>query len=221
MGWKNFSFKKRLKDKSSVIFIFFVLFYGIQGIISIFNSNFAPPIDLFAATGIIGLVFVLHLLAGFETIVPVFIGIGFMPHILGLYKIIPYNKNYIGTLYGWSFLNYHYDWIVHSFAILCFSIVVCSIFYPYLKKSLKSKFLMFVIFLFFVLGLGAFNEILEYIGFDVFGYGEGFLEFGSGDSSPYEGPWQNSSMDLISNLAGAIIGISSFLLIKGNEDECA
>jgi len=191
-----------------------MLAYWAQTLFSLFDKHIAPPPDLFAAASITSFIFMIHLFFRFRAVVPLFLGIGFVPHVIGLYKIIPYNEYYSGTLYGWSFFNYHYDWIVHFFAIFCFSIAFCSIFYPYYKKNFKSKFLIFVLILFFMLGLGAFNEILEYVGFDVLGYGEGFLEFGPGDCSPYEGPWQNSSMDLIFNLFGAVSGIGLFLIVK-------
>jgi len=207
---KETSLKNSLLDKTSLIFILFILFYGIQGIVSIFSNKTAPPLDIFAAASIITLFFVLHLFIGFKTIVPLFIGMGFFPHILGLYPIFGEGI----TLYGLASLNYHYDWIVHSVGIFCYSIAFCSIIYPYLKKGLKSKFLIFILVLFFMQGVGAFNEILEYIGFDVVGYGEGFLEFGDGDSSPTSGPWQNSSMDMISNLLGGVLGVGSFLFAK-------
>jgi hypothetical protein len=208
--WKETSLKNRLFDKTSLFFLFFILFYGIQGLISLFNNIVAPPLDTFAATSIITLFFVLHLFIRFKIIVPILIGIGFIPHIFGLYSLFGEGI----TLYGLSSLNYHYDWIVHSFGMFCYSFAFCSIIYSYLKKGLKSKFLIFILVLFFMQGLGAFNETLEYVGFDVLGYGKGFLEFGDGDSSPTSGPWQNSSMDMISNLFGGVLGIGSFLLIK-------
>ena len=125
-----------------------------------------------------------------------------------------YDFNYIGSLYGASFLNYHYDLIVHFVGIFFFSIAFCSMMYPYFKRGFKSNFIIFVLILFFMLGVGGFNEIMEYVGFDVLGYGEGFLEFGPGDSSPNEGPWENASLDLLANLAGGVIGIGLFLLTK-------
>ena len=212
--WKYTNLKNRFFDKTSIYFIIFILFYGVQGVISIFNKKIAPPMDIFATTSIIILFFVLHFFVRLKKIVPIFIGLGFIPHILGLYPMFGG-----GTLYGLPLLNYHYDWIVHSVGIFCYSIAFCSIMYPYFKRGFKSKLLIFVLVLFFMVGLGAFNEILEYVGFDVFGYGEGFLEFGDGDSSPHAGPWQNSSMDMVSNLIGGVIGIGAFLLIKNRNEK--
>ena len=65
-----------------------------------------------------------------------------------------------------------------------------------------------------MMGIGAFNEVLEYVGFDVLGYGSGFLEYGAGDSSPVGGPWENASLDMLANLLGIIIGAGGFLFFK-------
>ncbi len=212
--WGGQSLKEKLVDRTSLFFIGFILFYGVQGVVSFFHDGSAPPLDIFATTLVISVFFVLHLLVRFKGVVPLFLGIGFFPHIIGLYKIIPYNEYYIGTLYGWSGLWYQYDFFVHAFAIFCFSIVVCSVFYPYLLRGLKSKFLVFFILLFFMIGIGGFNEVLEYVGYDVIGYGEGFLEYGDGDSTPDSGPWQDASTDLLANILGGLVGIGGFILLK-------
>ena len=68
-----------------------------------------------------------------------------------------------------------------------------------------------------MLGIGAFNEVLEYVGFDVLGHGEGFLMYGDGDYSPAGGPWENACVDMLANLFGAVIGIGSFLLLKKDQ----
>jgi uncharacterized membrane protein YjdF len=156
----------------------------------------------------------------FNPIVPILLLLGFVPHLFGLYKVFQYNGEHI-QLYGSPQFNYHYDWFVHAFGVFCFSIVFCLISYPYFKKGFKSKLLIFVLILFFMTGLGAFNECLEYVGFDVFGFGEGFLEFGAGDSSPRGGPWENASMDMINNMLGGVVGISLFLLLKKRKESAA
>lgn len=201
-------------NKTSWVFLAFILFYLVQGIFSIFLENFAKPLDIFAATAVIALFFLLHHFVKLKSIVPLMLGIGLFPHIIGLYKIIPYNHGYIGTLYGWAGFNYQYDLFVHFFAIFCFSVAFCSIFHPYLIKGLKSKFLMFIVALFFVIGVGGLNEVIEYVGYDAFGYGEGFLEYGEGDDTPTSGPWKDSCTDLIANIFGGVIGIGGFILIK-------
>ena len=116
------SLKEKLFDRTSLTFLVFMLFYFIQGICSLLLNNFAPPLDIFAATAVISLFFILHLFVKFKIVVPLMLGIGLFPNIIGLYRIIPYNENYIGTLYGWAGFNYQYDLFVHAFAIFCFSI---------------------------------------------------------------------------------------------------
>lgn len=198
----------------SALFIGFIFFYGIQAIIGIFYENSPPLIDFLTVLLILSSAFILHLRFGFKKTVPIGIGIGFLFHIIGLYKFIPYNQYYIGTLYGAPQLNYHYDWVVHSVGFAFFVIAFCSMSYPYFKNAFKSKLTIFFLILFFMLGFGALNEIIEYAGYNVFGYGQGFLEFGEGDSSPAAGPWENSSMDLICNLTGGIFAAGLFLLNK-------
>lgn len=209
MGKKQLSYNFNIV---SALFIAFILFYGLQAIISLFYENSPPLIDFLIVLAILSSAFILHLKFKFKKAVPIGIGLGFIFHIAGLYKFIPYNPYYIGTLYGAPQLSYHYDWIVHSIGFAFFVIAFCSMSYPYFKRAFKSKLTIFFIILFFMLGFGAFNEILEYAGYTVFGYGQGFLEFGEGDSSPESGPWENSSRDLICNLIGGIVAAALFLL---------
>ncbi|MEE9525885.1 MAG: DUF2238 domain-containing protein [Candidatus Woesearchaeota archaeon] len=197
--------------------LLFIVFYGIQLVLAFFGVIDAPLIDLSFVFFVMLLFFYLSLKFKFGKLVPIGMGFGALLHIIGLYKVIPYGS-YYGGLYGWAGLGYHYDWIVHGSAIFFLSLAACSIFYPYLKKGLESKMLIFVVMLFFMLGLGAFNEMMEYVGYDVLGHGEGFLEFGEGDSSPVGGPWENASMDLLFNLAGGVVGIGGFLLVKKKKE---
>ncbi|MCX6707926.1 MAG: hypothetical protein NT001_07405 [Candidatus Woesearchaeota archaeon] len=206
--------RSRLFEPTSTIFLIVIAFYLIQAIISPFSGISPPLTDFITVMVLISIAFFLHLLFGFKRTVPIFLAIGFFIHIIGLYKIIPYNANYIGELYGAPQLAYHYDWFVHSFGTGCLAVALSSMLYPYLKKAFSSKYLMFAILLLCVLGLGSLNEITEYIGFTIFGYGEGFMEFGAGDSSPFEGPWQNSCMDMTNNLMGGILFIGVFMLDK-------
>jgi len=205
--------------RTSRYFLFFLCFYGVQLVLTFFIDFFPPWPDLLAAVLLLCLVYILHTRVGFRRTVPLFMGLGFLLHIAGLYQVIPYNPGYIGTLYGAPQLFFHYDLIVHSVGIFFFSLVICSMTYPYFRKGFKSKLFIFVLILFIMLGIGAFNEILEYVGFDVLGQGEGFLEFGEGDSAPGSGPWENASLDLLANLLGGIVSIGSFLTVKRRQEQ--
>lgn len=213
--WGKLALKEKLLDKSSLYFIGFMLFYGVQFVLSYFFDGWAPPHDLLMAILILFVVFVLHLILRFKSVVPILIGIGFVPHILGLYWIFPiYSGGGLGTLYGAPQLGYHYDWFVHGFAMFCYTIAFLYMTYPYFMKGFKSTFITIILVLFFMQGVGALNEQMEYVGYEMLGYGEGFLEFGDGDISPDAGPWQNASMDMVSNFIGSILGMLAFFIVR-------
>jgi len=210
--------KKRLYGPASALFILAISFFILQMILFFFVDYSPPLIDLVTVTSIMALAFILHLLFKFNKSVPLLLTAGFMVHIIGLYKIIPYNPGYVGTLYGAPQLGFHYDWIVHTIGFGFLATALSSVTYDHLKKGLKSSFIIFIVLLFCSTGLGALNEVTEYLGYGVYGYGEGFMEFGDGDSSPDAGPWQNASMDMVNNLLGGIIFIGFFVLRRKYKD---
>lgn len=203
-----------LNDQVSYLFLVVISIYLLQAIATFFSDKSPPIVDFVVVISILIAAFILHLVLGFKKTVPICLFLGFFLHIVGLYKIIPYNLYYVGELYGAPQLGYHYDWLVHFFGAGFLAVALSSAFYPYLRKSIRSRYAIFMILLFAIVGFGAMNEVSEFIGFTIFGHGEGFLEFGAGDASPNEGPWQNSSMDMINNTLGGIIFIGSFILIK-------
>lgn len=205
---------KKFSEPASVIFMLAIAFYLVQAIFAVFSKTSPPILDFVTVTSLLILAFVLHLYFKFDRIVPIFLCIGFFLHIIGLYKIIPYNPYYVGELYGAPQLNYHYDWIVHIFGFGFLAAAFSSMVYPYLSRAFKSRFAIFLIILLATLGMGSLNEVVEFLGYGVYGYGEGFLEFGSGDTSPNGSPWQNSSMDMVNNLIGGIVFIGIFVLSK-------
>jgi len=206
-------------NATSLWFIIFILFYALQAVLSLFFNIFPPLIDFITVIAVIIIFFLIHVKTKVKVIVPFLLGFGFLFHIIGLYQIIPYNQDYTGTLYGAPQLNYHYDIIPHSIGFGLIAIAVCSIFYPYFKKIFKTKKAILFFMIFFMLGFGALNEIIEYLGYVSFGYGEGFIEFGDGDISPDAGPWQNASIDLISNFFGALVSIALFLFIMQRKEK--
>ncbi|MBD3313303.1 hypothetical protein GF345_02575 [Candidatus Woesearchaeota archaeon] len=203
----------RAKDSTSLLFVIVFAFYALQFAGSFIYGHFPPHLDFIAALALISLGFIIHLIAGVSPLVPIGLGIGLFFNIIGLYHIIPY-EGYVGTLYGAPQLGYHYDWIVHSFGFGFFSLAFSSLMFPYLRKSFRSYYIIFIVLLLCMLGFGAMNEINEYLGYSYLGIGEGFLEFGDGDTSPSEGPWENTSMDLVNNLIGGILFVGGFMLYK-------
>lgn len=202
-------------DKVSILFFIVIGFYAVQAIAAFFFPKIMPPLmDFAAAILLLCLAYLLHKKYGATMVVPIFLGIGFFIHFIGLYNIIPYNQYYTGNLYGAPQLNYHYDWIVHSVSMGFFAAAIASIFYPYLKRAFKSDFTVFFFLLLACLGMGLMNEVLEFVGYKFFGVGHGFMEFGEGDISPNAGPWQNSCTDMLNNIIGATVFIGNFILAK-------
>ncbi|PIN86091.1 hypothetical protein COV19_06360 [Candidatus Woesearchaeota archaeon CG10_big_fil_rev_8_21_14_0_10_44_13] len=214
IGWKAMPLKEKISDPASIWFFAVMVIYLIQAVFAAFYESSPPLVDFFTVTPIIIIAFILHLLFRFNRTVPITLGIGFMFHILGLYKIIPYNQYYVGELYGAPQLYYHYDWIVHIMGVGFMAIALSSVLYPYLKRAFDSRFMTFLILILCTVGLGSLNEVVEFMGYGVYGYGEGFLEFGSGDSSPSQGPWTNSCTDMLNNTIGSVVFIGAFVLNK-------
>ncbi|MBU0535828.1 MAG: hypothetical protein KKE20_02600 [Nanoarchaeota archaeon] len=206
--------KERIFDRTSMVFLFCMLFYLIQALLALFFKSFPPLFDLFASVLLLGFAYLLHIQVGFRRTVPIFLAIGLFFNVLGLYSIIPYNEFYIGNLYGAPQLGYHYDWIAHSIGFGFFALAFSSVSYPFLRKAFRSNYTVFIFILLAMMGFGAINEINEFLGFNMFGIGEGFMEFGAGDQSPLEGPWENACMDLVNNLLGGIIFIGAFVIDK-------
>lgn len=214
-AWGKLALRSRLYDKGSLVFIGFIIFYSVLGFLAMLMEDIAPPHDHFMAALIIFIGLMIHLIVRLRYVVPILIGIGFIPHLLGLYWIFPiYEGGGLGTLYGAPQLGYHYDWFVHGFAMLCYTMAFLFMAYGRLMKGFNNVFITIIIALFFMQGIGALNEQMEYIGYEIFGYGEGFLEFGDGDISPDAGPWQNASMDMVSNFIGSFIGIILFFILR-------
>jgi hypothetical protein len=212
MEWYQ-NIKGRLKNRTSVYFILFILFYLIQGLLAIVHHK-APPHDMFAAAAIMFLFLIVHMSVGFKESVPIFMGIGFIPHLIGLYEVFFFLNEITGTLYGSPYFNYHYDWFVHAFAMFCYAIAFCSMVFERLRVSFKSSFVAFVVVLMILTGIGCVNEVVEFVGYELFEYGKGFLEYGEGDASPDSGPWQNASMDSVNNILGGALGILIYMQFR-------
>lgn len=211
-------FRERLSEPTSILFLVAIFFFLTQAVLSSFFESFPPLIDFFTVISLLIFAFILHLFYRFEKIVPIALSIGFLFHIAGLYKIIPYNPYYYGNLYGAPQLMYHYDWIVHTIGTGFLAIGFSSITYPYLKKAFRSRLAIFLIILLAVIGMGSLNEVAEFVGYGFYGYGEGFLEFGTGDFSPDSGPWSNTCTDMLNNIIGGAVFIGAFILIKKYND---
>lgn len=100
-------------------------------------------------------------------------------------------------LYPYSPLGIRWDHYMHFYG----GFVIAMIGYRIFLKEKWSSWKLFLILLLFTLGVGAFHEIVEWLGYGILGEGEGFLFFGEGD----EGEWRNAMLDLIFNCTGMIV----------------
>jgi len=111
-----------------------------------------------------------------------------------------------------------WDHVTHFIPILIFSIVFFNFLEPYMSKKFDVKsFFLILIVLLAALGVGSLVENFEFIGFNIYGFGEGGLGFGAGDAFPgqevsdqiesFVGGWYNAMWDLVNNLLGALLGV--------------
>jgi len=124
--------------------------------------------------------------------------------------------NAIGTLPiylgGKTFTLYslqNYDLLVHFFGFFFFTLGVILI---YFKGRVPAKAILPLLLA--MLGVGAMIEITEYIGYVYLDYGNGWLQFGDGDSDPGFGPWEDSMTDMMSNIMGIMCVIIVYNIFK-------
>ena len=98
---------------------------------------------------------------------------------------------------------FRYDQLVH---IIGFATATATMFYilkPLLRPQLKGFWALSIIIIFAGLGVGAFNEILEFV--------TSLIVPESG-----VGGYLNTSLDLVSNLIGAVLAMFIIRLTNGN-----
>ncbi len=197
-----------VKDLSSKIFLFFIIFYGIQiPLTFIFNT---PLPDHIVITAVVIFGYFISRKYSLPPIFAFFMCFGLFFHSIGFYKFIPYNEYYIGDLYGSALFYYNYDFFVHFMAYLCAGIALSSFLLP--RLAVRRFFACFIIVMALV-GTGVMIEITEYTGFRYLGYGMGFMMYGEGDFTEDQGPWDNTILDMTCNLIGSIIGVSLFYFL--------
>ena len=122
-----------------------------------------------------------------------------------------FNLHHAG-LYGSYIFGVPADSIIHFCTNFAGVLLFYNIFYSsklFAKAKINRLVLMVIIF-FFVTGIAAFGEIIEFIGYSFLGEGEGLFAYGIGDF----GEWNDLSWDLISNSIGAVFGIFIFNILK-------
>jgi uncharacterized membrane protein YjdF len=99
-------------------------------------------------------------------------------------------------LYSTTFLGIRFDHYMHLIGGFTLAIVVDRILRD--KLSIKERVFLAIIS---ASGIGALGEIIEWLGYNFLGEGDGFLLYGFGD----EGEWQNATMDMIFNFFGGLL----------------
>lgn len=146
----------------------------------------------------------------------------------GLILIIISSILHLSGVFGWynkSPFPMQYDHLTHLVGLFAISVTLYQAFEKNFTKSRFHNFSLLLIILFSSLGIGAFIEQTEYLGYLRFGTGAGLLRFGGlGDTTVNEenlramdiigGGWVNTMLDLNYNFIGAISGIILMRLIN-------
>lgn len=150
------------------------------------------------------------------------------------FSLIVHNLGTFGFYANPPLFNIPYDYITHILGIFSATIIIANFLSFSLIKSKKFKFndftVLIVVFL-AALGIGALVETMEFAGYLVWGQGEGFFQFGSGDYTEINnidfltqivgGGYFDTMEDLICNIVGALsavilFGVSFFIFKKEN-----
>lgn len=96
-------------------------------------------------------------------------------------------------LYATTIFGIRFDHYMHFLGGFAIALVVDRIYRNKLSKSER-------IFLAIIssAGIGSIGEIIEWLGYNFLGNGDGFLLYGVGD----EGEWQNATLDMLFNVIG-------------------
>ena len=121
-------------------------------------------------------------------------------------------------------ISMQYDHFTHFFGLFAVSTAIFHFLEPLFSWSKKNNFLVFMMILFCSLGIGAFVEQVEYVGYVSLGTGPGLFQFGGLGDTPFTeenlrvmdmlgGGWVNAMLDLNYNFLGAFIGTLLLYLI--------
>ncbi len=129
-------------------------------------------------------------------------------------SLLSHNLGVFG-FYNNSPVYFQYDHLTHFIGGFSLSLF----FLNYFSRWSKNKAIIILLALCTALGVGSVIEIIEYLGYLVFGQGDGLFYFGgTGDlgfkQDPLIGAWINSSLDMIFNLIGGLFGIIIYFFMK-------
>ena len=106
-------------------------------------------------------------------------------------------------LYGMTFLGFEYDSYIHTYN----SVVVGLLAYQYMKKFGVRKAEAALMAMLITLGIGLFNEIVEFVGYRIGGRGDGWFLMGAGDIGS-ESAYGNLMTDFLHDFLGMAAGVA-------------
>jgi hypothetical protein len=109
----------------------------------------------------------------------------------------------VSGLYGMTFLGVEYDSYVHTYN----SIAVGLLAYQYMKKFAVRKAEAALMAMLITLGIGLFNEIVEFVGYRIGGRGDGWFLMGAGDIGS-ESAYGNLMTDFLHDFLGMAAGVA-------------
>jgi len=138
--------------------------------------------------------------------------------------------------YGNSPVPIQWDHVTHVVPMIGFALMFFGWLEQYMDRGFTRKNVMIILAVFFIVtGVGALNELSEFLSFLGRGFGEGAFAFGAGDGfegigrgsdvalannmNVVGGGWINTGWDLTFNAIGAIVGIIIGLLIRAFRKE--
>lgn len=171
------------------MFVFTILYLGIFTILAIINRNYEFLYYTVVLSGLITIiVFYYKQLRLSESVI---LGLT----ILGAIHIFGGNLYFAGTrLYELYFIPgvFRYDNFVHLVGTFVATFVAYNLLSPYLDMKIKHNWILLSILLITVtLGIGAFNELLEFVAVVLF------------DAAQQVGDYMNNALDLFFNFIGS------------------
>ena len=115
-----------------------------------------------------------------------------------------------------TFFGQEYDTYIHSYS----SVIIAMMSFNYFKKFHLGYFEIVIFALLITLGIGLFNELLEFAGYKIFGAGEGFFLLGPGDignTNAYENLMTDFFNDFYGNLIGLFLASIYYFVRKGKK----
>ena len=190
--------------KSKTVTWMWIIFYiSIAAIIFRFDERF---LDLVGYIPLFAFILVVGRKIEIPPVSVWLFGAGTLLHVAGIF---PFKVD--GQTLSLYYLYANYDILCHLFGFLLFCVGFLYVYYANHKNPSKLDI---AIVLLALVGTGSFIEVSEYLGYRLFGFGEGYLRFGEGDNSTNFGPWGDSMTDSIANVLGILIGFVSYILIN-------